>query len=175
MAKNSLRYSICEELLYGEVAGVRIAMRAFSGGGRESTAGAERKDLKHWSTTKKAPEVFDYKNRGGPLPAGLYLASYYGAHPHLGECAALIQTLSSLLHRDYYSTTGVSVTDRAGFFVHGVGPKGSDGCIVPETRADLTTLLSALKKAAELVVLVVHLEGMNARIFEAAQKSQHAV
>lgn len=169
MAVNALSYSIRDECLYGTVNNTSFSMKAFSGGGRGSTAGKERMDLKHWNTSKKAPAVYDEKNRGGPIPLGVYFATYYGIHPHLGVCAQLLQTLSSIIQPDYDSTIGVSVTDRDSFYIHGEGPKGSDGCILPANKVDLKVLLAPIKAAADPVVLVVHSEGMNAEKLEAAK------
>ncbi len=137
-------------------------MKAYSGGGRGSSAGMELHDVKHWSTQKKAPPVFSQKTRGGPLPVGLYLANYYGVHEHLGRCAILMQTISSLVHADPWSGAGISVTDRSGFYIHGAGPKGSDGCIVPSKSGDLKALLDALESKDSPVALFVEDEGINA-------------
>ena len=171
MTANVLRYSIRDECLYGTVAKTSFSMKAFSGGGRGSTAGKERTDLKHWSTRKKAPDTYDEKNRGGPLPIGLYLATYFGVHPVLGACSQLSQTISSLIQTDYESPIGFSVTPRDKFYIHGEGPKGSDGCIVPANKVDLKELLAAIKGVSGPVVLVVHSEGRNADRLEAAGAS----
>ena len=134
--------------------------------GRGSTAGMELHDLKHWSTNKKAPPAFTKKDRGGPLPVGLYLAKYYGFHAHLGRCAILMQTISSLLHADPWSDIGMSVTNRAGFYIHGKGPKGSDGCIVPSKNSDLKSILDALEDEDSVIALLVQDEGINAEKME---------
>ena len=160
--KNILKYSIRDEMLYGSVADESFSMKAFSGGGRGSTAGMELHDLKHWSTNKKAPPAFTQRSRGGPLPVGMYLVKYYGFHDHLGRCAILMQTLSSLLHADPWSDVGVSVTDRSGFYIHGRGPKGSDGCIVPSKGSDLKSLLDTLEDEGSVIALFVQDEGVNA-------------
>jgi hypothetical protein len=174
MASNILKYSIRDELLYGTVSNISFSMKAYSGGGRGSTAGAERADLAHWNTAKRAPGSYDEKNRGGPIPLGIYVASYYGVHPHLGRCAELTQTLSSLLQRDYESATGLRVTDRDGFFIHGRGPKGSDGCIVPSTKDELKALLDAIQAVAGPVVILVHSEGMDSEMLELAKRHGNA-
>ena len=159
---NVLKYSISGESLYGTIGDQTFSMKAFSGGGRGSTAGLERHDLKHWSTRKKAPPAFSPKERGGPLPVGMYLVQYYGVHEHLGRCAHLMQTLTSLLHADPWSDTGVSVTNRSGFYIHGRGRRGSDGCIVPSIGTDLTLLLDAIESAEGAIPLFVHSEGVSA-------------
>lgn len=171
MTANVLRYSIRDESLCGTVASISFSMRAFSGGGRGSTSGMQRADLRHWNTAKKAPVVFDKANRGGPIPLGWYLATYFGHHPHLGLCAQLDQTMSSLIQRDYNSPIGLSFAARSGFYIHGEGPKGSDGCIVPAIKDDLHKLLKAIKSAGGPVVLIVHSEGVNADKFEASSFS----
>lgn len=163
---NKLNYSISDEILYGTINGTTFSMKAYSGGGRGSNAGMELVDLRHWSTSKKAPPVFSPKDRGGPLPVGLYIARYYGQHEHLGRCAELIQTLSSLLHADPWSDIGIAVTDRAGFYIHGSGPKGSDGCIVPAKASDLKDLLDAIKNTSEIIPLTVFSEGVNVEKLE---------
>ena len=167
---NILKYSIMDEILYGTIDGESFSMRAFSGGGRGSTSGMELYDLKHWSSRKKAPPIFNKDERGGPLPIGFYLVEYYGVHEHLGRCASLGQTLLSLLQTDYSSPIGLSVTDRSGFYIHGRGPKGSDGCIVPANKVDLKNLLDAIESASTTVVLIVHSEGMNAERLELAKR-----
>lgn len=165
---STLYYNIRDEVLFGRVGCESFSMKAYSGGGRGSTAGMELHDLKHWSTGKKAPPAFSPSNRGGPLPTGLYLVRYYGTHEHLGRCATLMQTLSSLVHADPWSDVGVSVTRRSGFFIHGRGPRGSDGCIVPSKGSDLKMLLDALEQESSVVCLVVEGEGVNAEKIDVA-------
>ncbi len=168
-----LQYSIMDECLYGSIGEVNFSMRAYSGGGRGSTKGVERHDLRHWDSSKKAPSAYDESNRGGPLPIGMYLASYIGKYKHFGECARLDQTISSLLQRDYFSPIGVKVTDRDGFLIHGEGPKGSDGCIVPASKTALRQLLKTIRSYGKPVALLVHSEGMNADKLEAMKGWQN--
>jgi len=56
---------------------------------------------------------------GGPLPLGRYKILKPSFHPHLG--------LSAELKPDPER----AMMSRSGFFIHGRGPHGSDGCIVP--------------------------------------------
>lgn len=172
--KNVLKYSIRDEVLYGSLGGVSYSMTAYSGGGRGSTAGMERRDLDHWRTQKKAPDSFSAANRGGPLPVGMYLVKYFGMHEHLGRCAILTQTISSLVYADPWSPVGVSVTERSEFFIHGRGPKGSDGCIVPGKDSDLKALLDALKRETSVVALFVQNDGVNVDRFGASNFFKHA-
>lgn len=170
---DSLRYSISDEMLYGTVSNIPFSMKAFSGGGRGSTQGMAQTDLAHWSTRKKAPAKFSQRDRGGPLPTGAYIVSYYGQHDHLGRCAILHQTISSIIHLDFTSSAGISVTDRDGFYIHGEGPKGSDGCIVPAIKEDLKKLLDAIKSAKKPFLLVVHSEGIRSDKFNSPALSQN--
>ena len=156
-----LRYNIMSEMLYGTVAGQSISMKAYSGGGRGSKSGVERSNIRHWDTQKKAPAKYDEANRGGPLPQGYYIVKYLGKYKHYGVSARLEQTLTSLLYSDFTSDISpISVTQRDGFLIHGMGPKGSDGCIVPANAKSLNHLLSALKKSKAPVWLAVHSSGI---------------
>lgn len=166
---NILNYSIRDEMLYGTISSRSMSMFAFSGGGRGSTAGMEQTDIRHWNSQKKAPATFSRQDRGGPLPAGLYLVNYHGVHEHLGRCAALTQTISSLVYADPFSDIGIAVTERDGFYIHGRGPKGSDGCIVPSKSGDLTKILDAIKAATDPIVLIVKNEGADADRFNSFQ------
>lgn len=145
-------------MLYSTDRGFSYSTRAFSGGGRGSTAGLARSDLAHWSTSKKAPGAFDATDRGGPLPTGHYVVKYLGKYKKFGECARLEQTLTSLIHVGVMGD--LQFTKRDGFLIHGDGPRGSDGCIVPASKAALKTLLAYIKSAKQTVLLEVHSEGM---------------
>jgi hypothetical protein len=50
--------------------------------------------------------------------------------------------------------------DRAGFFIHGRGPRGSDGCIVPAEKDARLALNTAIKDAKSPVMLQVVEQGM---------------
>src|SRR5438876_1205541 len=52
-------------------------------------------------------------------------------HPHLGLSAKLTHIRWKPVGRD-------------GFYIHGRGPHGSDGCIVPVNSVDFNNLMSAL-------------------------------
>ncbi|HIJ88262.1 MAG TPA: DUF2778 domain-containing protein [Desulfuromonadales bacterium] len=155
-----LIYSITDEMLYSTTKGFSFSTQAFSGGGRGSTAGAQRNDLAHWDTDKKAPESFDFSNRGGPIPVGFYVVKYIGNYKNFGECARLEQTITSLIQVDLKSPIGIKVTKRDKFLIHGCGPKGSDGCIVPANKEALKKLLTFIKSAANTVLLEVRNEGV---------------
>jgi hypothetical protein len=71
---------------------------------------------------------------GGPLPPGKYIVSKPGHHPHLG--------LSAKLAHPHFHPMG-----RDGFYIHGQGPHGSDGCIVPLQKSQFRDLMTALTKS----------------------------
>jgi hypothetical protein len=161
-----LRYSISGEMLYSIAKSFSFSTKAYSGGGRGSTAGVQRTDLAHWSTSKKAPTTYNEVNRGGPIPVGLYIAHYIGKYKKFGEVARLDQTITSLLQRDFNSPVGFKVTDRGGFLIHGEGPKGSDGCIVPASKEALKKVLAHIKASKNGVLLEVYSEGVRSDRFE---------
>jgi hypothetical protein len=57
--------------------------------------------------------------RGGPLPPGRYLVHPPIRHPRLGPACFLEPLPGNDMH------------GRDDFWIHGPGPRGSDGCIVP--------------------------------------------
>jgi hypothetical protein len=161
-----LRYSISDETLYSTTKSFAFSTKAYSGGGRGSTAGVQRTDLSHWSTGKKAPAKYSDADRGGPIPPGLYVAHYVGKYKHFGLVARLDQTITSLLQRDLTAPLGFKVTDRGGFLIHGEGPKGSDGCIVPASKEALKQVLTFIKASKSGVLLEVFNEGVRSDRFE---------
>ena len=122
-----LYYSIAQQRLSGEVGGKRVDLFAVSGGGRGRTKGSPEYSLTSFDHRRKAMK----STRGGPLPPGFYIVHKPGNHPRLGRSAYLEQTLASLLQSDLLAPDRYYVTDRGGFFIHGRGAHGSDGCIVP--------------------------------------------
>lgn len=148
-----LTYDIAQENLRGEVGGTTINLRAVSGGGRGSTVNPSgtpgQVGVASWDTKRKAKG----KSRGGPLPPGMYIVQKPAKHPHLGRSAFLVQTLTAILHVDPVSAA-LSVTDRSGFFIHGRGKLGSDGCIVPIQGFD--RLMTLLDKHAPVLLDVVN-------------------
>jgi hypothetical protein len=130
----SLTYSIFEGTLTGILSGTLIHMEALSGGAGGST--------RH-SATDAANNPYDEGLKtsgaagsslhihGGPIPPGRYTIDKPAHHGHLGLAARL----NSGLHRPF---------GRDGFFIHGRGPHGSDGCIVPLHPADFGILMAGL-------------------------------
>lgn len=146
-----LTYSISRERLFGRVGSKDFDLYAVSGGGRGRTKGSADQTLAGWSTWRKANQKKGV--RGGPLPPGLYIVHAPVKHVRLGRAAYLEQTVSSILQFDATSSLGITVTDRDGFFIHGRGPSGSDGCIVP--MEGFKQLLDAIATAAPIALKVV--------------------
>ena len=69
---------------------------------------------------------------GGPIPPGSYNVQTPAKHSHLGLSARLD------------SLTGKAPMGRDGFYIHGRGPHGSDGCIVPLDPHQFTQLMQDL-------------------------------
>lgn len=137
-----LTYYIFEGVLVGFIGTEMIHIEAWSGGAGGSE---DRPATKKHPAIKAAPHTDDANNpystgvtengcvRGGPLPTGSYAIGIPAVHGKLGLSAAL----------NYGSKFKVR---SGGFFIHGQGPKGSDGCIViPHTH--FQTLMNALKKS----------------------------
>jgi len=138
-----LTYYIFEGVLTGFTAGRTIHMIALSGG--------------RGGTTKRAAETSAVNNpymtgletgyhsvggkrvhgetdvHGGPIPPGRYSIGKPFHHTRLGLCAQLSPTRAKTGMRD-------------GFFIHGRGPHGSDGCIVVLNAAHLRALMHALQQ-----------------------------
>lgn len=154
---NMLIYSIAREWLDGDVEGERFSLRAWSGGGRGRTGpGAEHAVASYDVFRRTQHEKIDV--HGGPLPPGLYVCRYVQNHPHFHECIFLEQTITALIRVD--ANAHMRFYDRSGFYIHGRGPHGSDGCIVPDSEADRRRLNRAVKDAASAVLLKVTEPGM---------------
>lgn len=132
----SLTYYIWEGLLVGTVAGGFIHAAAMCGGGGGSTlrvpTGSANNPYMVPFRTRGAPRAADHVH-GGPIPLGRYRIAIPRDHPRLGLSARLTP-------RD-----GQPMFGRDGFFIHGAGPHGSDGCIVPEDAREFQALMSALQ------------------------------
>jgi hypothetical protein len=117
-----LTYFIFEGVLTGFIGGEFIDITAFSGGAGGSKARHGKRaapktaDANNpYSTGVKLDEIRGV--RGGPLPTGSYTILPPSHHGHLG-LAARLNYAHAFQYRD------------GGFYIHGQGPKGSDGCIV---------------------------------------------
>jgi hypothetical protein len=143
MAAN-LTYSIFEGVLTGTAGNQTIYVMALSGGGGGSTQHAGNADTNNPYSTGVQTVDGKQHQHGGPIPTGRYRIRTPSRHPHLGLSARLdpydIQQTRHMAGRD-------------GFYIHGRGPHGSDGCIVPlEDFQDLMTALTR-DRGGELFVL----------------------
>lgn len=119
MAAN-LTFYIAEGLLVGAAGGHMWHVEARSGGG-----GGARKNPGGNADTDNPGSVAvaeSHDHRGGPLPPGRYRVGSPSVHKGLGYSAALTP---------YDTDQKAHMFGRSGFYIHGRGPKGSDGCIVP--------------------------------------------
>jgi hypothetical protein len=139
-----LIYDIQSEWLQGDVGNRRFRIHAVSGGGRGSRLNPEGDQLiRSWSPGTKENQ----KNgiRGGIIPPGFYTCRHVPNHPKFGECIFLEQTITSLFVGDPGSPAGLRLHGRDGFYIHGAGPKGSDGCIVISNKEDRSSLNRAIQ------------------------------
>ena len=157
MADNTLTYSIAREWLQGRIGNEKFALRAWSGGGRGKIGSGAEHDASSYDVFRKTSQKKGV--RGGPLPPGIYICRYVAKHSHFGECVFLEQTILSLISID--SDANIDFYDREGFYIHGRGKLGSDGCIVPESEQERRRLNTAVKDAAAgSVMLQVAERGM---------------
>ena len=128
----NLTYYIFEGVLTGTVGAKVFHMSALSGGGGGSTK--HRPTISVNNPYMEAVKTKDSSKghvHGGPIPPGKYTILKPSLHPHLGLSAKLV-------HR-HFRPMG-----RDGFYIHGRGPHGSDGCIVPLEALKFHDLMSAL-------------------------------
>jgi hypothetical protein len=132
-----LTYYIREGLLVGVSDDRMFHISALSGGAggstKHGTSNAVNNPYMEGLKTKGAAASAGHVH-GGPLPPGKYVVHTPAHHPHLG--------LSARLDHPRFRPMG-----RDGFYIHGQGPHGSDGCIVPLDRAQFNDLMKALSKS----------------------------
>jgi len=99
-------------------------------------------------TIGKGTSASPYKQRGGTLPPGHYSCTYVQDHPHFHECVQLRRDADT--HLNYPTLTGISLDNRGDdFYIHGSGPKGSDGCIVISDGKERKRLNKAVRDFAQ--------------------------
>jgi len=161
VATAELLYDAKLENLSGTIGDEQFDITAYSGGSRghsvtskalanqylHSDASSMFSHFANTVTVGHGTAKSPYRQRGGTLPPGHYTCKYLKNHPPFGECIFLERGADTHIH--YWSATGVSLDNRGNdFFIHGHGPKGSDGCIVPEKNADRLRLNKAIKDFA---------------------------
>ena len=167
-----LEYSAASELLTGAIGSSRFRVVASSGGSRghktSVSAKAAGKYLhaqassltSHLATTKTIEKDGKYLQRGGTLPPGHYICDYHAKHAAFGECIQLRQTSDALAIHSPFSPFPIP-HGRSGFFIHGSGPKGSDGCIVPANEVERLRLNKAVRDfPGKVILLVTHVSYM---------------
>jgi hypothetical protein len=115
-----LTYNVVEMALTGSIDGHKIEATAFSGG----RAGSTHPQFVHpilannpFLTSVKKVTKGD-KTIGGTLPLGIYELK---THENKKQKFIRLNPVA-----------GTPLHGRGGFLIHGRGPRGSDGCIVPE-------------------------------------------
>lgn len=110
-----LGYNILERMLIGEIDGVSINAQACSGGRAGSKiAGVVNPILANNAYLTHVRK--QSKRAGGPIVMGMY---YLRTHEGRVNWVRLVPF------------KGNNMQGRDGFAIHGRGPRGSDGCIVP--------------------------------------------
>ncbi len=134
----NLTYYIFEGVLIGDAGGKPVHCFAGSGGGAGAKVAKPTAVANNpYATGVKQPAAGQKdqaygQTRGGPLPPGHYKILPPAQHPKLGRSAKL-------------QPSGPLVNNRGGFYIHGRGPHGSDGCLVLE-RTDLNPLLDQIAR-----------------------------
>ena len=135
MAGNAnLIFHVNYGLLTGVVGGRHVTMSVVSGGGG-GAVGKIRFDDSHavnnpLSSNQKANSKRHV--RGGTIPAGTWTIGTPAHRAHLGWSAALTPRIVPTLGH------------RGGFYIHGRGKHGSDGCLVPMNPTNFHALLDGL-------------------------------
>ncbi|MDE8653696.1 hypothetical protein [Novosphingobium album (ex Liu et al. 2023)] len=130
---DDMTFNSLEGTLYGTVGGTRFHMRAVSGGrggSRQKNAAVDILANNFLSSAvKKGPNPI-----GGTIPMGSYDME---VHETKQNQIRLIPV------------GGQRMFGRDGFLIHGQGPRGSDGCIVPYDFGQLQTLYKKVKALNE--------------------------
>ncbi len=161
MTETDLTYNIVEHLLEGIVDGQSIHAQAVSGGrAGTKTAGVENVMLANnpYLTRVKKQGA----NPGGPTVMGKYRLVAHESKPNWIRLVPF--TENTMFGRD-------------GFAIHGRGPRGSDGCIVPTDFAVVQLLCKLLKTRQEskkpaptlAVVAIGDLDSVDKRLNELRQ------
>ncbi len=136
-----LSYYIFEGLLVGMIDGQLFHIPALSGGGGGSTKHSPDDSTNNpYMEALKTVDTKGMHIHGGPIPPGKYVIGTPRHHPHLGRCAPLVAEGAAM--------------GRGGFFIHGRGKHGSDGCIVPLNKARFNGLMAALTASKGGILLV---------------------
>ncbi len=142
-----LNYSLMSALLRGNFGASPFAIVAYSGGrGGSTTPGAIQPGIMNNPFAMCLKTDHARGIHGGPLPFGGYTIATPTVHPHLGLSARLTPIAR---------TAPVGMCGRDGFYIHGCGPHGSDGCIVQAAAVTFQTLMHLLTTSLDGCPLVV--------------------
>jgi hypothetical protein len=163
-----LVYDAAQEFLSGSIGRARFSVKAYSGGGRGHKAGVKSKLAAEFlysqaitlssrlATTREEKDAHGhYRQRGGTLPPGHYACHYVAHHHTFGECIQLLRSSDARAIHSPFSPHPIPHGRKDDFFIHGSGPKGSDGCIVLTSQAVRHHLNQAIKHFHGKVVLYV--------------------
>jgi hypothetical protein len=145
--------------LHGESGGSRGHGKATPEQARAFRHGQSTTLMSQLATTKELKDAHGhYVLRGGTLPEGTYIC-HYEKHHHgfLGPVVRLQQTASALVINSLFASMPIHHS-RGKFYIHGPGPKGSDGCIVLNHTPERDRLFAAIREH-RVVLKVVHVRG----------------
>jgi hypothetical protein len=163
-----LEYNAAMELLTGRIGNeLPFHLIAYSGGSRGHKANVTRQTARHYlhnqagtltsrlATTRTIESGGHYRQRGGTIPPGHYTCIYVAHHSAFGECIRLLRHADATAIHSPFSPFPIPHGRGNDFFIHGSGPKGSDGCLVPASDAERHRLNRAVKSFQGKVVLQV--------------------
>lgn len=143
-----LRYNLADGHLSGSIGGRKVSAWAGSGG----RAGSKTPGALNWWLANNPFAVrvkLSSGNPGGPLPMGKYRLVLHESRKNWIRLLPLDQAMFG----------------RDGFAIHGRGPRGSDGCIVPTDFLVVLEVCSALaqleKSGRPAPILEVVAEGQD--------------
>ncbi|MEP7124796.1 MAG: hypothetical protein ABJE95_27960 [Byssovorax sp.] len=139
----NLTFYITEGVLTGTANGHLINLDAVSGGGGGSKTHPGNSDTNNAASQSLKESNGAHHVHGGPIPAGRYRVLPPSHHRKLGLSARL---------DPYDDEQARHMYGRDGFYIHGRGPHGSDGCIVP--MEGFAVLMAALTRDRGGVLLV---------------------
>jgi hypothetical protein len=163
-----ITYNAASQLLSGVIGETRFNDIAYSGGsrGHKATTSAKATRYLHASSLNESMgrlattrEIYDkksdrYSQRGGTIPPGHYLCVYLSNYKDFHECIRLEPMRDAHAILSPFARHGI-VHHRGGFFIHGHGPKGSDGCLVLANETRRKLLNQVVKGFQGYVVLEV--------------------
>lgn len=143
MGSANLFYYIREGVLEGTVNGEPVRISTYSGGGSGYDP-ANPRSVRYTRDTEAANNPYRTRQltnealntRGGPIPPGRYSIK----KPDSESKNVSLEPLNPI---GFFRKTGRT----GGFLIHGAGPKGSDGCLVPASTTEFKDLMDKLKSS----------------------------